>query len=212
METILDHITITAPTLDAGANFIYETLGVDLQKGGSHPKMGTHNLLLSLGDSAYLEVIAIDPSAPKPDRPRWFELDMMSPVSSARLASWAVRTEDIEATASCCSSEFGPIEPMSRGANSWLITIPSNGCLPMGGAVPALIQWKSHTHPAQALASSGCSLVSLEVFHPEPLRVSSVLQSIKLKSAASVHQSAGSHVVLVAHIQTPHGLRKLSAA
>ena len=43
--------------------------------GGSHPGLGTHNALLSLGDESYLEIIAPDPTQPKPDHPRIFGLD-----------------------------------------------------------------------------------------------------------------------------------------
>ncbi len=212
MTTVLDHITVVAPTLAAGAKFIRDTLGVELQPGGSHPRMGTHNVLLSLGESTYLEVVAIDPSAPKPSRPRWFGLDTLNPRSPPRLAAWVVGTKDIEASARCCATELGPIEPMTRGANAWLITIPADGGLPFGGAVPALIQWQTQAHPAAALANSGCSLVELEVFHPEPRRVSSVLQCLGLASPPRVHPSASTDTLLVAHIQTPHGLRTLAAA
>lgn len=212
MATVLDHLTVVAPTLEAGATFIRKALGIELQQGGSHPRMGTHNLLLALGDSTFLEVIAVDPAAPSPTRPRWFDLDTMSPDSPPRLAAWVVRTNDIGASASCCAAEFGCIEPKTRGAISWLITIPANGGLPLGGAVPALIQWQVETHPAKALASSGCSLVALEVFHPEPSHVISVLQCIGLESLPRVGRSAGAHPLLVAHLQTPLGLRTLSAA
>jgi hypothetical protein len=39
--------------------------------------MGTHNRLLKLGEGFYLELIAIDPQAPPPGRPRWFGLDRL---------------------------------------------------------------------------------------------------------------------------------------
>jgi len=58
----IDHITITTPTLQAGAEMAYRTLGVNPAQGGEHPKMAMHNLLLRLGDSIFLEVIAPNPS------------------------------------------------------------------------------------------------------------------------------------------------------
>ena len=63
----IDHIAITAPTLEAGAELVYRSLGVKPQKGGEHPRMGTHNLLLRLGNSVYLEVISPDPAAKSPE-------------------------------------------------------------------------------------------------------------------------------------------------
>src|SRR5690606_8176826 len=97
-------------------------LGVSLQAGGQHPRMGTHNKLLRLGDDVYLEVIAADPAAPAPQRPRWFELDQMTPGSRPRLGTWVIRTDDIVAARAACSWDTGPIESMTRGALAWRIT------------------------------------------------------------------------------------------
>jgi hypothetical protein len=92
------------------------------------------------------------------------------------------------------------------------MTIPSDGGLPLGGAAPVLIQWPPGVHPARSLAGSGCSLAALEVFHPEPSRVSSVLHCIGLESPPRVLRAEGANPYLVAHIQTPNGLRRLPAA
>ena len=212
MATVLDHIIIVAPTLAAGATYVKNALGVEPQQGGSHPRMGTHNLLLSLGQSTYLEIISVDPAAPKPSRPRWFALDALSPDSPPRLAAWVVRTQDIRAASACCASVVGTVEPMTRGPFSWLITVTPDGGLPLGGAAPALIEWHVESHPAQQLTNVGCSLVKLEVHHPEPPRVSAILASIGLDPPLHVQQSDGVQPFLVAHIQTPHGFRTLSAA
>ena len=65
--TYIDHITVTAATLEAGARAVEQALGVRALSGGTHPRMGTHNLLLRLGDTLFLEIIAIQPEAPAPD-------------------------------------------------------------------------------------------------------------------------------------------------
>jgi hypothetical protein len=82
----IDHVTVTAPTLAGGAEFVRKALGVAPQAGGEHPRMGTHNLLLKLGDSMFLEVIAPNPNAPAPARPRWFALDTIGTGSAG--AGW----------------------------------------------------------------------------------------------------------------------------
>ena len=58
--------------------------------------MGTHNRLASLGPTEFLEVIAVDPDAPLPERPRWFGLDRFD--DAPRLGTWMLATPDIEAS------------------------------------------------------------------------------------------------------------------
>ena len=61
--------------------------------------MGTHNSVLRLGEAMYLEIIAVNPVAPRPSRPRWFELDRLETDSAPRLTTWIARTHDIHAAA-----------------------------------------------------------------------------------------------------------------
>ncbi len=205
----IDHIIVTAPSLAAGEGFVRDVLGDCLQTGGEHPRMGTHNLLARLGDGLFLEVIAADPNAPAPARPRWFSLDTLAADAEPALSAWVVRTTDIRAAAAAASEPLGNIAPMSRGALNWLITIPEDGSLPLGGAGPELIQWQSDVHPAAGLKDRGLSLAALEIFHPEPERVSRLLRSLKLEAPVSV--SAASACRLSARIDTPAGLRVLSS-
>ena len=205
----IDHITVTAPTLEAGAELVSQVLGVKSQKGGKHPRMGTHNLLLRLGNSVYLEVIAPDPTAENPKRPRWFALDEMKSDTPPRLKTWVVRTKDIRSTLETCSEPVGEIESMSRGEANWLITIPKDGSLPLKGGAPALIQWQGESHPAMKLKDHGLSLSKLQIFHPEPERLSSFLSSVNLEGPVEV--LSGNKTKIVAHINTPQGVRELYA-
>lgn len=211
----IDHITVTAPSLAAGAVFVQEVLGVAPQAGGGHPRMGTHNLLLRLGDALFLEVIAIDPQALAPGRPRWFGLDDLVPDALPALSTWVLRTPDIRASAAAATEPLGEIEPMSRGALDWLITIPADGAVPLDGVAPALIEWPAGVHPAAGLEEKGLQLVQLEIFHPAPARVERLLASLEVEGAFAVRAlppgCSGAAPYLRAHIQTPQGLRKLSS-
>jgi len=210
VRCLIDHITVTAPTLEGGAEFVRQALGVAPQLGGEHPRMGTHNFLLRLGDSLFLEVIAPNPNAPSPARPRWFGLDTLRPNSAPRLSAWVARTPDIHATASACSEALGNVEPMSRGTLNWLITIPNDGSLPLNGIAPALIEWQATVHPAARLQDHGLSLAKLELFHPEPERISRLLRSLGLEGPLSVASPRGECTAsMIAHINTPQGLRFL---
>ncbi len=206
---VIDHITITASTLEAGAELVKNSLGVTPQKGGEHPRMGTHNLLLRLGESAFLEVISNNPAAEKPKRPRWFALDRVDNNSIAKLKTWVVRTENIRSTFDVCSEPIGKIEPMSRGDKKWLITIPEDGSLPVHEGAPALIEWKTKIHPAAMLVDYGLSLIELQIHNPEPDRIEKLLDSINFMGKVKVFKNNESK--MVAFIKTPDGIRELNA-
>jgi hypothetical protein len=206
----IDHLVITALSLDEGAEYVRRALGVTLQVGGEHQGMGTHNCLVKLGDTTYLEVIAANPAVPKPDRPRWFELDTLATNTPPRLAAWVARVGNIEASLAVSPIPLGKIEPMSRGALNWHITIPSDGSLPLQGVAPALIQWAEGQHPASRLNDSGCSLVRLEGFHPEAERIAAMLKAVGFDGKFTVAPlPVHKKPFLVASIQTPDGIRQL---
>ena len=207
----IDHLVITAPTLALGAAFIHQALGIAPQPGGEHPRMGTHNLLLRLGERMYLEIIAINPAARESPRARWFGLDRLAADAPARLATWVVNTTDIHATVDACSEELGVIEPMSRGHRNWQITIPADGLPPLGGVAPALIEWATPEHPAAMLDEHGLSLLSLALFHPEPQRVQRLLDSLGMHAPLTVTAApAQTAPHLIARIGTPSGERTLT--
>jgi hypothetical protein len=203
----LDHLIVTAASLHEGVGYVRRQLGVEMQAGGEHVRMGTHNCLLRLGGKLYLEVIAANPAVPRPDRPRWFQLDDANSIRVPRLATWVARTDDIRAAASVSPVPLGKIEPMSRGKLEWLMTVPDDGRLPLQGLAPTLIQWRSEAHPADTLKDLGCSLIRLDGFHPQAGKVASVLKWIGFEGEFLA--SRGDAPRLTAHIQTPSGQRQL---
>ena len=94
MKLVIDHIVVAAPDLDSGARH-RQAAGRGAARGGAHPRMGTHNRVLGMAGGMYLEVIAIDPDAAAPERPRWFGLDEPAMRERLRggpfLAHWAAR-------------------------------------------------------------------------------------------------------------------------
>lgn len=174
--------------------------------------MGTHNALLRLGDSTYLEVIAPNPAVPRPQPPRWFELDRMKSDQLPGLATWVARTADIKATTAACGTEFGDIKPMSRGTLNWLITIPSEGSLIAGGVIPMLIEWPPKEHPAARLEDKGCALTRLDLFHPEVDLILKTLNCLSLSGDVRTHRlPTKGQPYLVAVIDTPGGPRSIGS-
>jgi hypothetical protein len=212
--TELDHLAIAAHTLEQGVAYVREALGVDMPYAGKHPRMGTHNHLLRLGERVYIEVIAIDPAAPRPARPRWFQLDDAALQDELRIAprllTWVVRTTQIAEVFLASRRPLGAIEPMTRGDLRWLLTFPNDGTLVDGGMFPSVIQWPTGPHPANRLRDLGCTLERFEAVHPDPASYRSDLASIGADRHVEISQAApGSPAHLVAHIRTPQGLRVL---
>jgi hypothetical protein len=126
--------------------------------------MATHNRLGRLGPDEYLEIIAPDPTAPPPDRPRWFGLDTAGP---PRLGAWIVRVPDLETAIAAAPWSAGEPVAMTRGDLGWRIAVRPDGALPWGGAAPLLIEWPPGPHPASQMARTGHRLDRLAVALPD---------------------------------------------
>lgn len=172
--TGIDHIVVSATSLAEGVAMVEAALGVTLAGGGKHPLMSTHNRLLGLGD-LYFEVIAIDPAAPAPGRPRWFDLDHFS--GPPRLTNWVAQAEDLPAALSLCPPGLGQPVEMTRGAYRWDYTVPADGRLPFDGCFPALLHWHGR-RPPDDLPDSGLRLTRFELIHPQADTLRAALAAI----------------------------------
>ena len=213
-RAVVDHLVVAAADLDAGAAWLEARLGVPLAPGGRHGAMSTHNRLLKLGPRLYLELIAIDPAAPAPARPRWFGLDdaaLKEKVAERpRLIHWVARCDDIAAASAACPEPLGDILDLARGDFRWRITVPADGHLPGDGLIPSLIQWRASAHPADSLPERNCALMKLEGFHPEPKRIRGSLSALGLDKALALFPAeAGEGPGLAAYLRTPGGLREI---
>lgn len=195
----LDHIAVACTSLDEGTAWVQDRLGIILQKGGQHPRYGTHNMLLGLADGLYLEVIAKDPDVRFEAGHSWFDLDRF--YGAPRLANWICQTENIAAAPKLT----GAPRSLTRGDLAWRITVPDDGSLPFGGAFPTLIEWAKGTqHPASKLAQSGCKLLRFEVTHPNATEIAEML----VMNDPRVHLTTGDFA-MQATFETPHGVRML---
>lgn len=169
-----DHIAVAGETLAAATAHCEAALGAALQQGGEHAVFHTHNTLLGLADGLYLEAIAINPAAPRPDRARWFDLDRFS--GAPRLTNWICRCDDLDATLAALPEGFGRTVSLQRGDLRWRMAVPQSGILPFDNCAPALMEWGAGTvHPAERLASSGVALEALTVSHPQASELADLL-------------------------------------
>ncbi|MEO0566988.1 MAG: VOC family protein [Pseudomonadota bacterium] len=202
-QLTLDHLAISAENLQDGIEYVESALGVDLQAGGKHAHFATHNALLGMDDGLYLEVIAIDPDAPAPKSPRWFDLDRFS--GPVRPGNWICRTNDI-AEFVAAHPEAGTPVKLSRGDLRWQMAVPDDGRLPYHNLFPAVIEWAGDVHPANTLASSGCSLHRLIIAHPQAQDLKATLEP--LIDDSRLMFETGNQALRI-EMQTPSGLRVL---
>ena len=174
----LDHLVVAAQTLAEGVAWCEANLGVVPGPGGEHPLFGTHNRLLRLACTfaprAYLEIIAIDPTAvPRcpPGSRRWFDLDHPAlreqlAQQGPQLVHWVASVPDIgQALAAwrALGIDRGPAlaatRPTPDGLLQWQISVRDDGQRLFGGALPTLIQWGA-VHPSARITDAGLSLRS----------------------------------------------------
>src|SRR5690554_524437 len=161
---VFDHLVYATPDLDATVAELTEHLGIAPAPGGSHPGMGTRNLLYGLGDGRYFEVVG--PDEQQDVTPRWFGI---AALARPRLAGWAIRTERIDVVvAGAREHGYDPGEAVSMSRETpdgqlmtWHLTMPKSTL------VPFLIEWGETPHPS----SRDLPQLRLDTFaaeHPDP--------------------------------------------
>lgn len=203
MRLVLDHIAVAGESLEAATAHVEACLGVAMQPGGQHAHFGTHNRLMGLEDGLYLEAIAVDPSAPAPGYPRWFDLDRFTGVP--RIGNWICRTDDLDAAVAALPQAGVPVA-LSRGDVRWRMAVPNDGRLPQDNRFPALMQWQTRPTPAESLKPTGCRLTRLVIRHPEAARIEAQLAPY-LRDARIVFDVGSTNIR--AEFDTPSGTKVL---
>ena len=199
----LDHLIVTAPSLEAGVARLAAALGARAAHGGSHPGWGTRNALLGLGGSRYLEVLAPDPTQPAPEGGRFLGLDERTPV---RLATWVARAadlDDVARRARALGNDLGAPTPGSRRRDdgtvlSW--TALGTRAPRMDGLLPFFIDWGDSPHPSRALPE-GVTLRELRAEHPDPEPLRAAFHGLDLE----LEVVPGPEPALIATLDGPRG-------
>ncbi len=202
----IDHLLYGVPNLEDGIAHIHQLTGVKPAIGGSHPGLGTHNALLALGDSSYLEIIAPDPN--QTVERVWMDLDKLQ---RPRLFRWAVARgslEEVRAKVLSLGVDIGEILKGQRQTTDghllqWALSDPN--VILADGLIPFLIDWGKQGNPTPTLPK-GCELKSLTATHPNP----SVSQDILRILGISLKIEKGNTPGLKAKIGTPKGILEIS--
>ena len=207
MQNKIDHFAIGAANLDQGVTAMEAKLGVTVPRGCKHDAMSTHNCVMQAGNESFFELIAIDPEAPAdPGRTRWFTLD--DPATQARLAErpralcWVVGTDDLDGVIAASPVDLGEVVLFTRGDRSWRLTVPKDGSLPMGGLLPAFIEWSPGPHPSTGQQDLGVCLEKVQLSHPDPEQLTALLTTLQVDHLADVHKG---EMGLSFAMQTPKG-------
>ena len=217
MSAAVDHLVVGAHTLEQGAQWCERVLGATPAAGGKHVLMGTHNRLMAIGSAAfpraYLEIIAIDPAAPKPQRPYWFGLDR--PALQARLRQGpklvhaVARCDTLDAALARLAGlgvdaghALAAERANAHGVLRWRIAVRDDSQLLFGGALPTLIEWGVQ-HPSAMLPASPVGLAALSLGGlPAAVGEALALPGVPLRETGAA---------LIAELDTPRGRVRLSS-
>lgn len=164
----LDHFAIGCAELEQGVEQLTALLGVGPIVRAKHQLFSTHNALWRLetcGAPVYLELIAIDPDAPKPVRKRWFGLD--DPKNQARfteelkLLTFVVNTNDIEMARRLMPVDPGAPVTVTRNNLKWQFSLHDDGRLVGKGALPYVIEWAPGPRPVDNMAKQNIELTGI---------------------------------------------------
>lgn len=203
IEPRLDHLVYATHDLAATVARFTDVTGVTPVVGGRHPDWATRNMLVRFGQTSYLEIIGPDPDHPAPDAASMpFGLDALT---RPRLATWAVRPDDIvsaAAASAAAGADLGPVTAMQRrradGTTlTWRLALPHR--LVLGGIAPFLIEWGSTPHPADDDLPQ-VRLLQLHASTPEPGTLRHVLKALGVQLDVSMGPPR-----LFAQIGSPRG-------
>lgn len=208
----LDHLSVIAPTLAEGVSHVRACLDLDVSFGQRHSYMGTYNHLLQLGDTVYLEIVAVDPDAEAPNRARWFGLDDRTSVKAhwdagRRLRGWVARTDAIDTVLDGRESIFGQKVSLPWTDPSMDFSIPEDGSLPLGGGAPSIIDRRGKPRSMATIADLGARLISFTLDHPDAVAIREFYRTLVLDRPPAIVE--GKEPRYSAQIETPAGTREL---
>lgn len=209
----LDHLTVIAPTLSEGVLHVENCLGIRVPFGTRHEYMGTHNHRLQLGNSVYLEIVALDPDGKAPNRARWFGLDNQENVRAdwnegRRLRGWVANTDGIDSVILTHGAILGEKVSLPQDNPTFHFAIPMDGSLPLDGVAPSVIDHQGDTAYVATIPDLGARLRSLTLEHPDPGRIEVLYRNLGIDHPPVVVQ--GPSIRYRALIDTPTGLRELT--
>lgn len=193
MPRIPDHLVYAVHDLDRAIADFTQLLGIAPVVGGRHEGRGTKNALLNLGNGCYLEVIAIDEWNTTVAPPRWMGLDVLE---TPQITRWCLKSDDLasdQAVLKTYNPQMGAPWNGQRTTASgellaWEMLLPLP--TPEVEVMPFMVDWSTSSfHPTERLEEK-CTLLKLELTHPEPEEVKPYLERLGVALAVRVGEQA----------------------
>lgn len=188
----IDHPVYAAPDLGVAIDDLERRFGVGAEFGGEHNGLGTHNALLALGPTTYLEVIAAHADQPASSTRRSFGIYGLA---EPRLAGRLPRHRRGHRAGAEPRFQPGDAIPMGRADATgtvlrWQVTLNALD----GAPVPLLIDWGAIEHPARS-APQGLTLDSIA--HTDATGLAATLQA----RGVDVPVKPTGRTALIAHVR-----------
>lgn len=195
----VDHILLGIDDLDRGMEHFEKLTGVRPVKGGKHPR-GTHNALVSLGDGAYLEILAVQPNVEPPKEYEGLrQLHALTPIG------WAVSSQDGTELRNRLTSAGMAVTQPSEGSR----TTPAGTTLAWQTfglkegfeEAPFFIVWSPQSAHPSTTSPTGCNLQQWRVAGPHLKNLEQLRSALDLRIEVAEAKSAA----LRASLQCPKG-------
>lgn len=199
----IDHIVYAVANLQRSIESFQEATGLKVFAGGEHPDWGTHNALVRIGETTYLEFLAKKKSSQPVHAKTWMGIDLLQ---GDKITRWALASKTVELEAKFLKKYNEALSTIVIGSRAtedgkmlnWLMTtvLPTPEVEP----APFLIDWKKSAHPTEALPLD-CQIKSFTIEHAESEVLKKLLE--KLSMSMPVYTSHTTSLKLV--LDTPKG-------
>jgi hypothetical protein len=189
-----DHLVCAVPDVAAGSAILGAALGIEPTFGGVHQNQDTCNVLFSLGEGRYFELLGPDPAvhAKAPFALRAAALTTLD------IWTFAVATDDIDALATQVRALGIPMRGPTAGSRQtpagdvlrWRVLFLDSP--EFKGLAPFAIEWQTTPHPSQTSAQ-GVVLQSMVVTHSNAEALRALYAALELDLV--VHYGARSAIV-----------------
>jgi hypothetical protein len=186
----IDHVILGINSLERGIRAFESLTGVAPRRGGEHPGAGTENALVSLGDGAYLELLAPKPGATPTSFALITSLERLTPIG------WALHTDSLEVLVARLRAAklavLGPFPGSRRTPDgnllSWRTAHLSDAALQ---AAPFLIEWGTGVSHPSSTSPGGCRLTKLSVGEPSPSQLNAFFELVGMTPVAEPGATRG---------------------